>query len=97
MENEAATYCLELAELSELEIFSFDVELSQFIYRNQAFKEKLILEGKMLLKADFESLIHPEDFGLVNDSYEELLHGKRKKLEFRVLMPDQTIRGFFNF
>ncbi len=92
MENEAATYCLELAELSGLEIFSFDVELSQFIYRNQAFKEHLFFAGDTLLKDDLEALIHPEDFGLVNDSYEELLHGKRKKLEFRVLMPDQTIR-----
>jgi two-component system sensor histidine kinase VicK len=93
MINEAATSCLALAELSKQAIFSYDVELSQFTYINPAFKQYAILKEHSLRPVDIERLVHPQDAGFVKDAYEELLQeGLKQNVEFRIVLPDNTIR-----
>lgn len=91
MTNEAATSCLALVELSNQAIFSFDVESNQFIYSNPAFHD-VFLKNNLLNRADIESLIHPEDAGFVKEAYEELLQKRKTDTEFRLVLPDKTIK-----
>jgi two-component system sensor histidine kinase VicK len=93
MTNEAATSCLALAELSKHAIFSFDVQLNQFTYINPAFKQYAILKEDTSTTVDIEKLIHPEDTGFVKEAYQELLQeDKKKNIEFRIVLPDKTIK-----
>lgn len=91
MTNEAATSCLALAELSKKAIFSFDVELDQFIYSNPAFQD-VFLKNNSLIRVDIQSMIHPEDAGFLKEGYEVLLQKGKKNIEFRLVLPDKTIR-----
>jgi two-component system sensor histidine kinase VicK len=93
MINEAATSCLALAERTKQAIFSFDVQLNQFIYVNPAFKQYAILKEYALTRVDMERLIHPQDIAFVKDAYEELLQEELKQnVEFRIVLPDATIK-----
>ena len=92
MKHGEATTCLALAELTKQALFWFDVELKQFIYTNPAFHD-IVPQTDTLIRTDIESMIHSEDAGFVKASYEELLERGKKDIEFRLLMPDKTIRS----
>ncbi len=93
MINEAANSCLALAELSRHGIFSFDIKSCKFVYCNPSFREFVQVVDDLLPDSALSMLIHPDDESYVRESYARLLKSNKKKgLEFRLILPDQSIR-----
>lgn len=93
MINEAATSFLALAELSKYAMFSFDIELSKFTYTNPAFKEYITLKDDSPTIDNIEKQVHPDDAVFVKQAFEELLKlGRTNNCEFRIVLPDTTVK-----
>jgi two-component system sensor histidine kinase VicK len=94
MINEAANSCLALAELSRHGIFSFDIKSCKFVYCNPSFREYVQVVDDLLPDSAISLLIHPDDEGYVRENYARLLKSdKKKSLEFRLILPDQSVRA----
>ena len=93
MINEAANSCLALAELSKHGIFSFDIKSSRFVYCNPSFRKYVQVVDDAIPDSTMSLLIHPDDKGYVRENYRRLLKiDKKKSIEFRLILPDQSIR-----
>jgi two-component system sensor histidine kinase VicK len=93
MINEAANSCLALAELSRHGVFSFDIKSCRFVYCNPSFREYVQVVDESIPDSTVSLLIHPEDEGYVRENYGRLLKSdKKNSAEFRLILPDQSIR-----
>ena len=94
MMDKAANSCLALAELSKHGIFSFDVESKKFDYCNPSFRQYVQVEDDAIAEPVISLLIHPDDEAFVRQNYRNLLKSNKKKtLEFRLILADQSIRS----
>jgi len=93
MINEAANSCLALAELSRHGVFYFDIKSCRFVYCNPSFRKYVQVVDDSIPDSTVSLLIHPEDEGYVRENYGRLLKSdKKNSVEFRLILPDQSIR-----
>ncbi len=75
--------------------FIYDLDLGQFSYLNQAFKQVFELNPEVTVSnpALLFSCLHPEDQEFMQLQFEQLLaHKKTEKIEFRIITPTGEIK-----
>jgi two-component system sensor histidine kinase VicK len=93
MIDEAANSCLALAELSRHGIFSFDIKSCRFVYCNPSFRKYVQIVDDLIPDSAVSLMIHPDDEDYVRENYGRLLKSdKNKNLEFRLILPDQSVK-----
>jgi two-component system sensor histidine kinase VicK len=90
----AITFFEEAAKRTDKVVFAFDVDAKQFLYLNPTC-EKIWNKPTETITAQPATLletIHPEDREYLIQTYNEIINGAEKKVEFRIQPPGEKLR-----